>query len=157
MGNNRILEIVVGIFVALGIAALFMLAMKVSNLSSLGNDEGYMLKARFENIGGLKVMSPVSIGGVRIGRVVAIDFDQKRYEAVVTMRINRDYNRLPEDTSASIFTAGLLGEQYVNLDPGAEETYLKDGDEIKYTQKAMIMEQMIGQFLFSKASGEGGG
>ena len=155
MGNNRILEIVVGIFVALGIAALFMLAMKVSNLSTLGTEDGYTVKARFENIGGLKVMSPVSVGGVRIGRVVAIDFDQQRYEAVVTMRINPDYNRLPEDTSASIFTAGLLGEQYVNLEPGAEETYLKDGDVIQLTQSSLVMEQVIGQFLFSKAS-EGG-
>jgi phospholipid/cholesterol/gamma-HCH transport system substrate-binding protein len=156
MGNNRVLEIVVGAFVALGIAALFMLAMKVSNLSTLGNDEGYTLKARFENIGGLKVMSPVSIGGVRIGRVVAIDFDQQRYEAVVAMLIDPDYNRLPEDTSASIFTAGLLGEQYISLEPGAEETYLKDGDVITLTQKALVMEQVIGQFLFSKAS-EGSG
>jgi phospholipid/cholesterol/gamma-HCH transport system substrate-binding protein len=156
MGNNRVLEIVVGLFVALGIAALFMLAMKVSNLSSFGNNEGYMLKARFENIGGLKVMSPVSVGGVRIGRVAAIDFDQQRYEAVVTMRINSDYNRLPEDTSASIFTAGLLGEQYVNLEPGAEETFLKGGDVIHLTQSALVMEQVIGQFLFSKAS-EGSG
>ena len=156
MGNNRVLEIVVGMFVALGIAALFMLAMKVSNLSTLGNDEGYTVKARFENIGGLKVKSPVSVGGVRIGQVIAIDFDQKLYEAVVTMLINRDYNRLPEDTSASIFTAGLLGEQYVSLEPGADETYLKDGDAIKLTQSAIVMEQVIGQFLFSKAS-EGSG
>jgi len=152
MGNNRILEIVVGMFVALGIAALFMLAMKVSNLSTLGNDEGYTVKARFDNIGGLKVKSPVSVGGVRIGQVIAIDFDQKLYEAVVTMLINRDYNRMPDDTTASIFTAGLLGEQYVSLEPGADETYLKDGDVIKLTQSAVVMEQVIGQFLFSKAS-----
>jgi phospholipid/cholesterol/gamma-HCH transport system substrate-binding protein len=155
MGNNRVLEIVVGMFVALGIAALFMLAMKVSNLSSFGNNEGYIIKARFENIGGLKVMSPVSVGGVRIGRVVAIDFDQQRYEAVVTMRIDQDYDRLPDDTSASIFTAGLLGEQYVNLEPGAEEKYLKDGDVIHLTQSSLVLEQVIGQFLFSKASGGG--
>jgi len=156
MGNNRVIEIIVGMFVALGIAALFMLAMKVSNLSSFGADDGYTLNARFENIGGLKVMSPVSVGGVRIGRVVSIDFDQQRYEAVVTMLISSDYSRLPKDTSASIFTAGLLGEQYVNLEPGGEETYLKDGDGIQLTQSSLVMEQVIGQFLFSKAS-EGGG
>jgi phospholipid/cholesterol/gamma-HCH transport system substrate-binding protein len=156
MGNSRVLEIVVGMFVALGIAALFMLAMKVSNLSSFGADDGYALNARFENIGGLKVMSPVSVGGVRIGRVMAIDFDQQRYEAVVKMLIDPAYNRLPKDTSASIFTAGLLGEQYVNLEPGAEESYLKDGDDIHLTQSSLVMEQVIGQFLFGKASESGG-
>ena len=153
MGNNRVIEIVVGMFVALGIAALFMLAMKVSNLSSLGADEGYEIKARFDNIGGLKVMSPVSIAGVRIGRVAGIDFDQHSYEAVVRMAIDPSYDRLPKDTSASIFTAGLLGEQYVNLDPGAEEVFLHAGDEVMLTQSSLVMEQIIGQFLFGKAEG----
>jgi len=155
MGNNRIIEIVVGIFVALGIASLFMLAMKVSNLSSLGADEGYEIQARFDNIGGLKVMSPVSVGGVRIGRVVAIDFDQQTYEAVVRMIIDPDYDRLPKDTSASIFTAGLLGEQYVSLEPGADESYLRAGDKLLLTQSSLVMEQIIGQFLFGKAEGSG--
>jgi len=152
MGNNRVVEIVVGVFVALGIAALFMLAMKVSNLSNLGGDEGYEIQARFDNIGGLKVMSPVSVAGVRIGRVVAIDFDQNRYEAVVKMMIEPGYNRLPRDTSASIFTAGLLGEQYISLEPGADDKYLHAGDQIKLTQSSLVMEQIIGQFLFGKAA-----
>ena len=152
MGNNRVVEIVVGVFVALGIAALFMLAMKVSNLSNLGGDDGYELQARFDNIGGLKVMSPVSVAGVRIGRVVAIDFDQNRYEAVVKMMIEPGYNRLPMDTSASIFTAGLLGEQYISLEPGADDKYLHAGDQIKLTQSSLVMEQIIGQFLFGKAA-----
>jgi len=155
MGNNRVLEIVVGLFVALGIAALFMLAMKVSNLGGLGTDEAYELQARFDNIGGLKVMSPVSVGGVKIGRVTAIDFDQQSYEAVVRMDIGSNFNRLPTDTSASIFTAGLLGEQYVSLEPGGEEDYLQSGDKLMLTQSALVMEQLIGQFLFDKAEGSG--
>jgi len=155
MGNNRVIEIVVGVFVALGIAALFMLAMKVSNLSSLGADEGYELQARFDNIGGLKVMSPVSVGGVRIGRVTGIDFDQQSYEAVVRMAIDPSFDRLPKDSSASIFTAGLLGEQYVSLEPGADEVFLRAGDELLLTQSSLVMEQIIGQFLFSKAEGSG--
>jgi phospholipid/cholesterol/gamma-HCH transport system substrate-binding protein len=152
MGNNRVIEIVVGVFVALGIAALFMLAMKVSNLSNLGADEGYELQARFDNIGGLKVMSPVSVAGVRIGRVASIEFDQNRYEAVVKMIIDPDFNRLPKDTSASIYTAGLLGEQYISLEPGADEVFLHAGDQVKLTQSSLVMEQLIGQFLFDKAA-----
>lgn len=155
MGNSRVIEIFVGAFVALGIAALFMLAMKVSNLSSFGAEQGYTITGRFDNIGGLKEMSPVSVGGVQIGRVMAIEFDQQRYQAIVKMVINPVYNQLPTDTSASIFTAGLLGEQYISLEPGAEEKYLKDGDSLQLTQSALVMEQIIGQFLFSKAS-EGG-
>ncbi len=152
MQNTRLVETLVGIFVAAGLAALFMLAMKVSNLNAFSDVEGYEVKAQFENIGGLKVLSAVSIGGVRIGRVSSIDFDQEDYEAVVTMMIDPKYNRLPTDTSASIFTSGLLGEQYIGLEPGGEEAFLKDGDNISLTQSAMVMEQIIGQFLFSKAS-----
>jgi len=154
MGNNRVIEIVVGMFIALGIAALFMLAMKVSNLSSFGTDEGYTITAHFDNIGGLKEKSPVTVGGVHVGQVMAITFDQQRYQAIVSMEINPAYNKLPTDTSASIFTAGLLGEQYISLEPGAEESFLKDGDVLHLTQSALVMEQIIGQFLFSKA-GEG--
>jgi len=156
MKNTRLVETLVGIFVAAGIAALFMLAMKVSNLNAFSNVEGYKVSAQFENIGGLKVLSSVSVGGVRIGRVTSIDFDQDDYEAVVTMAIDPQYNRLPTDTSASIFTSGLLGEQYVGFEPGGEEKFLKEGDTIKLTQSAIVLEQVIGQFMFSKAS-EGAG
>lgn len=152
MQNTRLVETLVGIFVAAGLAALFMLAMKVSNLNAFSDVEGYEVRAQFENIGGLKVLSAVSVGGVRVGRVSAIDFDQEDYEAVVTMTIDPKYNRLPVDTSASIFTSGLLGEQYIGFEPGGEEAYLQHGDEITLTQSAMVMEQIIGQFLFSKAS-----
>ena len=152
MMNVKIIEITVGFFVAAGIAALFMLAMKVSNLSSFTGQDGYELSARFDNIGGLKEMSPVNAGGVRIGRVTSIDYDQNSYEAIVRMQINPQYNRLPKDTTASIFTSGLLGEQYISLEPGGDTVYLKSGDQIKLTQSAIVMEQVIGQFLFSKAS-----
>ncbi len=152
MMHSRTVEIWVGLFIAGGMAALFMLAMQVSNLTVVSNDEGYAVTARFENISGLKVRSPVTMAGVRVGRVTDIGFDPQTFEAVVTMRISSDYNQLPADTSASIFTAGLLGEQYVGLDAGGDMEFLEDGSEIILTQSALILEQLIGQFLFSKAS-----
>ena len=155
MHNSRTLEIIVGLFVALGLAALFMLAMKVSNLSSLTGNDGYDVIARFENIGGLKVRSPVTVAGVRVGRVSEINFDNNTFEAVVTISIGSAYNSLPKDTSASIFTAGLLGEQYISLEPGGDEKLLQSGSEIRLTQSAIVLEQIIGQFLYSQAeSGE---
>lgn len=148
---TRMTEIAVGLFVAAGLAALLMLAMKVSNLGAFSDTEGYTISARFENIGGLKVRSPVRLGGVRIGRVSAIGYDQDEYQAVVEMTIGHDYDRLPTDTAANIFTAGLLGEQYIGLEPGAEEVYLKQGDVIGLTQSAIVIEQLIGQFLLRQA------
>ena len=120
------LELAVGLFVVLGLAALFLLALKVSDIASLGEDKGYRVSARFENIGGLKVRAPVTLGGVRIGRVVGIDLDPQRYEAVVTLSIDPRYDHLPEDSSASILTSGLLGEQYVGLEPGGMDSALKN-------------------------------
>ncbi|HQU14936.1 MAG: outer membrane lipid asymmetry maintenance protein MlaD [Chromatiales bacterium 21-64-14] len=152
MVQTRTVEIAVGIFVAAGIGALFLLAMKVSNLSSLTDHSGYMVTAEFQNIGGLKVRAPVTVAGVRVGRVIKIDYNNKDYEAVVSMVIRSRYDRFPVDTSASIYTAGLLGEQYVSLEPGGANTYLKNGDRIKLTQSALILEQIIGQYLFNKAS-----
>lgn len=149
----KMVEITVGVFIAAGIAALFMLAMKVSNLSTFTSQGGYELTAKFDNIGGLKEMSPVNAGGVRIGRVTSIDYDQGTYEAIVKMMISPQYNRLPKDTSASIFTSGLLGEQYVSLEPGGDTEFLKSGDQIRLTQSAIVMEQVVGQFLFGKAAG----
>lgn len=150
--NSRTVEIGVGLFVALGIAALFMLAMQVSNLSAMTTGDSYLLKAAFENIGGLKVRSPVTVSGVRVGRVDAIDYDISAFEAVVTLRINASYNSFPTDTSASIFTAGLLGEQYIALEPGGSETNLGNGDRLQLTQSALVMEQIIGQFLYSTSA-----
>lgn len=151
--NNRTVEIGVGLFVALGIAALFMLAMQVSNLGTfVSTDDSYVLEAAFENIGGLKVRSPVTVSGVRVGRVAAIDYDNEAFEAVVTLRIKSNYNGFPEDTSASIFTAGLLGEQYIALEPGGSMDNLVDGDRLQLTQSALVMEQIIGQFLYSTSA-----
>ena len=149
---NRSVEIMVGIFVALGLAALFMLAMRVSNLSAFNQAGGYDVSARFDNIGGLKVRSPVTMAGVLVGRVAAIELDDKTYEAVVRLSLFPQYDQLPTDTSASIFTAGLLGEQYIGLEAGGEESFLTNGDEIRLTQSAIVLEQLIGQFLYSQAA-----
>jgi phospholipid/cholesterol/gamma-HCH transport system substrate-binding protein len=152
MFHSRSVEIGVGLFVALGLAALFMLAMKVSNLAAFTGAGGYEVIARFQNVGGLKVRSPVTMGGVRLGRVKAIDYDDQSYQAVVKMEIDSRWTRIPTDTTAAIFTAGLLGEQYVALDAGGEELYLEPGGELRLTQSALVLEQVIGQFLFNKAS-----
>jgi phospholipid/cholesterol/gamma-HCH transport system substrate-binding protein len=152
MMQSRAVEISVGIFVAAGLAALFVLAMKVSNLSSFNSGDSYAVTAYFDNIGGLKVRSPVTLSGVRVGRVDSIDYDQERLEAVVGMRISARYTNIPDDTTASIFTAGLLGEQYVALEPGGSEENLGAGSRIRITQSALVMEQIIGQFLFDKAA-----
>ena len=151
--TTRTMEITVGLFMALGLAALVMLAMQVSNLSSFGGDnDGYKVSAYFENIGGLKVRAPVKAGGVLVGRVSSIVYDEETYQARVTLTLDDDYRAFPLDSNASIFTAGLLGEQYIGLEPGAEEDFLTDGDEIELTQSALVLEQVIGKFLFSKAS-----
>lgn len=151
MGRQRAIEIGVGFFMAVGLVALFFLAMQVSNLSVSSTGEGYQVTARFQNVGSLKARAPVSMGGVRIGRVESVKFDQDAYEAVVTLRIDAQFNRIPEDTFANIFTAGLLGEQYLGLEPGGSEVYLKDGGQIRHTQSALVLERLISQFLFSKA------
>ncbi|ESQ14139.1 MAG TPA: outer membrane lipid asymmetry maintenance protein MlaD [Chromatiaceae bacterium] len=151
MANTRTAEILVGAFMATGFVALFFLAMEVSNLSSASDGNGYAVVARFDNVGSLKERSPVSIAGVRIGQVEKIRFDQNSFQALVTLRIEQRFNRIPSDTFANIYTAGLLGEQYIGLDPGGSPDYLTDGDQIEHTQSALVLERMIGQFLFSKA------
>ncbi|NEX19172.1 outer membrane lipid asymmetry maintenance protein MlaD [Thiorhodococcus mannitoliphagus] len=155
MAKRQNVELMVGAFVALGLVALFFLAMKVSNLSLSAGGEGYVLTARFTNVGSLKVRAPVTMAGVRIGRVESLRFDKTTYMAVVTMRVDAGIDAIPEDTFANIFTSGLLGEQYIGLEPGGSTDYLQDGGEIAHTQSALVLEQMIGQFLFKKA-GESG-
>ena len=147
----RSVEVSVGIFVGIGLAALFFLAMQASNLSSITNDGFYQVTARFENIGGLKVRSAVKVSGVKVGQVSGIDYDSETFEAVVSMQIDEKYSQFPRDTIASIFTSGLLGEQYVGFEPGGDEKLLENQSEIRHTQSAMVLEQIIGQFLFSKA------
>ena len=141
MHISRSIEVLVGFFVAIGFVAMFFLSMEVSNLSNVGGEEGYDVKANFENIGSLKVRAPVSMAGVNIGRVKAIDFDPESFEAVVTMNIEAQYNQLPSDTNASILTGG-------------EEDVLVNGSKIELTQSALVLEQIIGQFLFNSASEE---
>ncbi len=147
------LELAVGLFVALGLAAFFLLAIKVSDIASIGEDKGYRVTARFENIGGLKVRAPVTLGGVRIGRVVEVDLDPQSFDAVVTLSIDPRYDRLPEDSSASILTSGLLGEQYVGLEPGGMGGYLKIGSVVKLTQSALVLEKLIGRMLTNAVDG----
>ena len=149
--STRTIEIAVGLFVAAGLAALFMLAMKVSNLANYTGDDGYEISASFDNIGGLKVRSPVAASGVRVGQVVDIEYDSGGYEAHVTMSIDPQYDKFPVDTAASVLTSGLLGEQFIGLQPGAEDEFLKAGSEIDLTQSALVLEQIVGQFLYSKA------
>ena len=148
---SKTVQVWVGIFVIAGMASLLMLSMKVSNISAFTETKGYEIKAHFANIGGLKVRSPVTMAGVVVGRVAKIGFDRETYEAVVTLNIQDQYNNIPEDTSASIFTSGLLGEQYIGLEAGGAEDYLKQNGEIKLTQSAVVLEQLIGQFLVSQA------
>jgi len=149
--NRTVLDLWVGIFVAIGIASLMFLALKVGNLSSAHLSETYTLQAKFDNIGGLKVRGPVKSAGVVVGRVTDIRFDPATYEAVVSMNIDGRYV-FPRDTFAAIYTAGLLGEQYVGFDVGGDEAMLKPGDTISKTQSAVVLEKLISQFLFSKAS-----
>jgi phospholipid/cholesterol/gamma-HCH transport system substrate-binding protein len=145
------IDLWVGIFVALGVAALLGLAMKVGNLTSSKIGETYSVTAAFENVGSLKPHAPVKSAGVTVGRVDSIVFNSKAYEAVVTIDIDKRYS-FPKDTFANIYTAGLLGEQYIGLEAGGDEEVLKNGDKIAKTQDAVVLEKMISQFLFSKAS-----
>ncbi len=149
--NRKLMDLWVGVFVMAGFAAILFLALRVGNVSSANFAETYQLNARFDNIGGLKVRGPVKSAGVVVGRVTGISFDAQTYEAVVTMTIDSRY-RFPKDTFASILTAGLLGEQYVGLEAGGDEKMLQSGDAFAQTQSAVVLEKLIGQFMFNKAS-----
>ncbi|ADQ83459.1 Mammalian cell entry related domain protein [Methylovorus sp. MP688] len=148
------MDLWVGIFAVAGAAALFGLALKVGNLTSSSIGETYTVTAAFENIGGLKPRAPVKSAGVVIGRVDNIQFDSKTFEANVTLKLDKRYP-FPKDTFANIYTAGLLGEQYVGLEAGGDDQSLKDGDKISHTQDAVVLEKMISQFLYNKASESG--
>lgn len=149
--NKRSIEIWVGVFVTAGVAALVMIAMQVSNLSSMSTGDTYQILARFENIGSLNVRSPIKASGVLVGRVSNISYDDKDYSAIVTLSIKSNL-KFPKDTSASIFTAGMLGEQYIGLTPGADEEYLAEGDTLMFADAAIILEKLIGQFMLDKLS-----
>ncbi|MGE0384874.1 MAG: outer membrane lipid asymmetry maintenance protein MlaD [Gammaproteobacteria bacterium] len=151
MLQSKTIETVVGAFVLLGLGALLVLTMRVSNLSlaSMSPRESYTVTAKFQNIGGLKVRAPVKMAGVVVGRVAAIGFDPKDFEAVVTLAMDGTYRRIPADSSASIYTAGLLGDQYVGLEAGGEEEFLTDGSAIGITESAVVLERLIGQFIYN--------
>jgi len=154
MMSRKMLDLWVGFFVAVGFAAVMFLALKVASTATFAAADGYEVKAKFDNIGGLKVRAPVKSAGVVVGRVAEIRFDNQSFEAVVTMNIDKRY-QFPKDTAAKILTSGLLGEQYVGLSAGGDTVNLKDGDTLKLTQSAIVLENLIGQFLFNKAA-EGG-
>ena len=149
--SRKLIDLWVGFFVILGFAGLLFLALRVGNVSSANFAETYRLTAKFDNIGGLKVRGPVKSAGVVVGRVAEIRLDPGSYEAQVTLTIDSRY-RFPKDTFASILTAGLLGEQYIGLDAGGDEKMLKDGDVVGKTQSAVVLEKLISQFMFNKAS-----
>ena len=145
--TTRFVEIMVGLFIAIGMAALFMLAMKVSNLSSFAKSESYDLTAYFRNIGGLKVRSPVTVSGVKVGQVSSISFDPGVFKAKVVLSLDQTNDYFPVDTKASIYTAGLLGEQYVALTPGAEDETLENGSQIENTHDALVLEEFLGNVV----------
>jgi phospholipid/cholesterol/gamma-HCH transport system substrate-binding protein len=153
MGKKTV-ETLVGLFVLLGLAGLVFVALKAANLGSFSTGDTYTLTARFDNIGGLKVRAPVRSAGVTVGRVASITFDPKTYQGVVRLAMDRDV-KFPTDSSARILTSGLLGDQYVGLDAGADENYLAAGDTITMTQSALVLESLISRFLFSKAADAG--
>jgi phospholipid/cholesterol/gamma-HCH transport system substrate-binding protein len=154
MRKSNTLNLGTGAFVILGFAALFFLTTQVTSRGlSFGSTPHYDVTAKFDNIGDLRVGAPVSMSGVEIGRVVKIDFDTKEYKAVVDMRINNKFNQIPTDSDASIYTQGLLGGKFIGLTAGGAETYLKDKDQIDFTQSAFVLENLIGQFLANMAKG----
>jgi phospholipid/cholesterol/gamma-HCH transport system substrate-binding protein len=154
MMNRLTLDLWVGFFVAIGLASLLFLALKVGNLSASNGGETYRLEAKFDNIGGLKIRAPVKSAGVVVGRVSEIRFDSDNYVAVVAMQVDGRY-KFPRDTFATILTSGLLGEQYVGFEVGGDPEMLKGGDVIKKTQSAVVIEKLISQFLFNKAAETG--
>jgi phospholipid/cholesterol/gamma-HCH transport system substrate-binding protein len=148
--NKTVLDLWVGLFVVAGIAALLFLALKVGSMNAVSASDSYEVVARFENIGGLKPRAPVKSAGVVVGRVADVRFDNKTYEAAVTLRLDKRY-AFPKDTTAAIMTSGLLGEQYIGLEAGGDSENLKDKDRILITQDAVVLENLIGQFLYGKA------
>ncbi len=154
MSNSRILEISVGIFVAAGIAALLVLAVNVSNVGGFSSGNQYTVTANFDNISGLKRRSSVAIAGVNVGRVINISVDPVTFEAVVEMTLDSSFNEVPVDSSAGIYTAGLLGEKYIGIEPGGAPDFLEDGSVIRLTQSSIVLEKLISQFLFSQSDRE---
>lgn len=152
--NKRGIETMVGLFVLLGLAAALFLALKAANLASFGERQGYVLSAKFDNIGGLKPRAPVRSAGVTVGRVKSISLDRRTYQGVVTMEVEKEFE-FPKDSSAKILTAGLLGDQYIGVEAGSDDKMLAAGDVIRQTQSAVVLENLIGQMIFNKAADAG--
>ncbi|MGY4492481.1 outer membrane lipid asymmetry maintenance protein MlaD [Pseudomonas sp. TE3610] len=150
--QNRTLEVGVGMFLLAGILALILLALRVSGLSTSSANDTYKLYAYFDNIAGLTVRAKVTMAGVTVGKVTAIDLDRDNFTGRVTMQIDKNVNNLPTDSTASILTAGLLGEKYIGLSVGGEDTLLKDGGTIHDTQSSLVLEDLIGKFLLNTVS-----
>ena len=146
------LDVWVGLFVVLGAAAILFLALKSANLLSMNFQSTYTISARFDNIGGLKRQAAVKSAGVVVGRVASVTFDDKTFQATVTMALESQY-KFPKDSSLKILTSGLLGEQYIGIEAGAEVDHLTDGERIQITQSAVVLENLISKFLYNKASG----
>lgn len=154
MASQRFIESLVGLFLLFAIISLSVLAFKVSGLTSLFPEKSYVVTAEFEDIGGLKVRSPVKIGGVQIGEVTGISLDPVTFKAVVKLNIFDQYNDIPDDSSARILTAGLLGDNYIAITPMYNTEFLKNGSQIKFTNSAMILEKLIGQFIYKLNNGD---
>lgn len=154
MSAKNSIEFMAGLFLLLGIAALVVLAMAATDAGSSLRSGSYNLSARFTNIGDLKLRAPVTIGGVTVGSVENIELDPVSFEALVSLKINKDFSKIPDDTSASILTSGILGDQYIGLEPGGSLDSLQEGDEILITQPALVIEQLIGKYLFNTGKKE---
>lgn len=152
MRQTRAVELGTGLFVLLGIGALFFLTTQTTGGDDFNADEVYTVEARFQNVGSLKRRAPVSMAGVTIGRVTDVEFDPVALEAVVTFVIDKRFDQIPDDSDASILTAGLLGSQYIGLQPGGSDIYLEEGSEILFTQSAVVLENLIGKFLVNSSS-----
>lgn len=154
MRQSRAIDVSTGLFVLLGLVAIVFLVTQISNREFSLTDTSFRLKAEYENIGGLKIGAPVKMAGVTIGRVESIGYDMQLLKAIVTLRIDRKYDQIPNDSDASIFTAGLLGGQYIGISPGGSEEYFKDGDKVEFVQDAIVLENLISKYMFSQAAKE---
>lgn len=154
MQQTRSVELGTGLFVLLGLAALFFLVTQTTGAERFGGTDGYQVKARFQNVGNLKNRAPVSMSGVTIGRVTSIAFDPERLDAEVTFVIDGRYDQIPDDSDASILTSGLLGSQYIGLQAGGSDTWLQQGSEIQFTQSAIVLENLISKYLFNSGSAD---
>lgn len=152
MQQTRTVELGTGLFVLLGMAALFFLTTQTTGSNTFSGTETFKVSARFENVGSLKIRAPVAMSGVTIGRVLSVRFDPEQLNAEVIFEIDSQYNRIPDDSDASILTAGLLGSQYIGLQAGGSEEYLQEGSEILFTQSAIVIENLIGKYLFNQGA-----